>query len=184
MSGADPAMVGTGPRRSSARAMAWALAWALVFTAAHGYWYGGGRWGLGDAPSPLPGWPRSPAGWIFTIVVVGMFGAGIAIPIVLLRCHVHGRRLRMLVALLWVGCGILVLRGASGLLDDVVRDLGLSDRGITGLTYQDTLGTADPSTGTRISTAVIDAYFLLGGWLYGWATQRQRPTRDHASSGP
>jgi hypothetical protein len=56
----------------------------------------------------------------------------------------------------------------------VVRDLGLSDRGITGLTYQDTLGTADPSTGTRISTAVIDAYFLLGGGLYGWATQRNK----------
>ena len=174
MNGADPAMAGNDRRRSSTRALGWALAWALVFTAAHGYWYGGGRWGLGDAPSPLPGWPRSLIGWIFTIVVVGMFAAGIAIPIVLLRCHIHGRGRSMLIALLWIGCGILVLRGASGLLDDVVRDLGLSDRGITGLTYQDTLGTADPSTGTRISTAAIDAYFLLGGGLFGWATQRSK----------
>jgi hypothetical protein len=37
------------------------------------------------------------------------------------------------------GCLILVARGASGLLDDAVRDLGISNRGITGLSYQSTL---------------------------------------------
>jgi hypothetical protein len=57
------------------------------------------------------------------------------------------------------------------LLDDIVRDVGLSGRGIIGMSYKDTLGTADPSTYTLISTATIDAYFLLGGVLYGWAAR-------------
>lgn len=30
---------------------------------------------------------------------------------------------------------------------------------------------ADPSTYTLISTAMIDAYFFLGGVLYGWAAR-------------
>lgn len=160
--------------RTPRHALAWALAWAVLFTLMHGYWYLGGRIGLGDAPNALPGVPASPVGWVFTIVVVAMFAAGLAVPIVLLRDPRRGAFRRTLVLLLWTGCGVLVLRGASGLLDDIVRDVGLSSRGITGMTYKDTLGTADPSTYTLISTAAVDAYFLLGGVLFGWAARTTR----------
>jgi hypothetical protein len=68
-------------------------------------------------------------------------------------------------------------RGASGLLDDFVRDLGMSSRGITGLSYQDTLGTAHPSANTLVSTAIIDGYFFLGGILYGRAARSYGPAR-------
>jgi hypothetical protein len=57
------------------------------------------------------------------------------------------------------------------LIDDAVRALGISSCGITGLSYQDILGTAHPSTYTLISGAAIDAYFLIGGILYGWAAR-------------
>jgi hypothetical protein len=157
--------------RTSPRALRWALAWAVLFTVMHGYWYLGGTIGLGDAPSPLPGVPDSAVGWVFTIVVVAIFAAGLAVPIVLLRDRRRGGFRRTLVLLLWIGCVVLVLRGGSGLLDDIVRDVGLSSRGITGMSYEDTLGTADPSTYTLSSTAVIDAFFLLGGVLYGWAAR-------------
>jgi hypothetical protein len=152
----------------------WALAWAVLFTAMHGYWYLGGTIGLGDAPSPLPGVPTSPAGWVFTVVVAGMFAVGLAVPIALLRNRSRGAIHRTLVLLLWAGCLVLAVRGGSGLLDDVVRDVGLSSGGITGLSYQYTLGTAHPSTYTLVSTATIDAYFLLGGILYGWAARTAR----------
>jgi hypothetical protein len=165
--------------------LAWALAWAVLFTAMHGYWYLGGTIGLGDAPSPLPGLPTSPAGWVFTIGVAGMFAVGLAAPIVLLRNRSRGGFRRTLVLLLWAGCLVLVLRGGSGLLDDVVRDAGLSSGGITGLSYQYTLGTAHPSTYTLVSTATIDAYFLLGGILYGWAARTARvPATPGGTGGP
>jgi hypothetical protein len=157
-------------------ALSWALAWALLFTALHVYWYLGGTIGLGDAPSPLPHLvPTTLAGWIFEVVVVGMFAAGIAIPIVLLRGTPPRTLRRLLVALLWIGAVVLVARGASGLVDDLVRQLGVSDRGITGLTYQHTLGTPTPSTYTLVSTDAVDSYFLLGGILMGWAAARTRP---------
>jgi hypothetical protein len=78
---------------------------------------------------------------------------------------------RQLVAVLWTGAAILVARGVSGLLDDAVRQLGISDRGITGLTYQHTLGTPTPSTYTLVSTDAVDAYFVLGGLLVGRAAR-------------
>jgi hypothetical protein len=145
-----------------------------VFTAMHGYWYLGGKVGLGDAPGTLPGAPASPGAWLFTIAVVLMFAAGLAVPIALLRGTAGGTSRRLLVALLWAGCVILVARGASGLLDDAVRDLGISSRGISGPSYQSTLGTAHPSTNTLVSTAIVDGYFFLGGLLYGRAASRAR----------
>ena len=107
-----------------------------------------------------------------------MFATGLAAPIALLRVTAGGTSRRLLVALLWAGCLILVARGASGLLDVVVRDLGMSSRGITGLSYQDTLGTAHPSANTLVPTAIIDGYFFLGGILYGWAARSYGPARS------
>lgn len=164
------------------RALRWAFTWAAVFTLLHGYWYFGGRVGLGDAPNVLPGAPNSPGEWIFTIIVVLMFTVGLAAPVALLRgTLLHEKRLgvlaRLLVACLWTGCVILLARGGSGLLDDAVRGFGLSSGGITGLSYQDTLGTAHPSTYTLICSDFIDSYFLLGGILYGAAARYCRIRR-------
>ena len=106
-----------------------------------------------------------------------MFAVGLAVPIALLQDNNRGVSRRLLVALLWAGCLFLVARGGSGLLDDVIRDVGLSSGGITGLSYKDTLGTAHPSTYTLISTAIIDGYFLLGGLLYGWAARVSKTSR-------
>ena len=144
----------------------------MLFTLAHGYWYLGGTVGLGDAPDPLPGTPTTIGGWIFSIVVVLMFVAGLVVPVVLLRAAVSGGWRRLLLTLMWVGAAVLLLRGGSGVLDDVLRQAGLSGGGITGLSYQDTLGTATPSAYTLVSTDAIDAYFLLGGILFGRAATR------------
>jgi hypothetical protein len=88
-----------------------------------------------------------------------MFAIGLAAPIALLRDTGHGVLRRLLVASLWIGCLFLLARGTSGLIDDAVRDLGISSSGITGLSYQDILGTAHPSTYTLISGDIIDGYF-------------------------
>jgi hypothetical protein len=174
MAGPDEMAVSRRSTASSTRTLWCAFTWAVVFTGMHGYWYLGGKAGLGDAPSPLPGTPTSPGAWVFTIAVALMFAIGLAAPIALLRVTPGGASRRLLVALLWAGCLLLVARGASGLLDDVVRDLGMSDRGITGLSYQDTLGTAHPSTNALVSTAIVDGYFFLGGILYGRAARSTR----------
>lgn len=170
--------------QSSARTLWWALAWAAMFTAMHGYWYLGGKIGLGDAPRALPGIPTTMGGWSFTIAVALMFAAGLAAPIVLLRGRAGGGYRRLLVGLLWAGCGLLVARGASGLLDDTVRGLGISAGGITGLSYQHILATAHPSAYTLASTASVEAYFLLGGVLYGLAARSCRTARSAGNALP
>ena len=156
----------------------WALGWAALFTAMHAYWYLGGTIGLGDAPNALPPLvPSSIAGGIFEIAVVLMFAAGLGAPMALLRGTPDGKRRRLLVALMWTGAVILVARGGSGLLDDAVRQLGPSDGGITGLSYERTLGTPTPSTYTLISTDAVDANFLLGGALFTRAARSRMPRR-------
>src|SRR4051794_36314196 len=162
-------------QRSSVRRLRWVLAWAVLFTAMHGYWYFGGTIGLGEAP--LPGAPSSATDWVSSIVVVLMFAAGLAIPIVLLRSGSYGLTRRFLVTLMHIGALILTARGSLGLLDDAVRQLGLSAGGITGLDYKDTLGTASPSMYTLTCTDLIDVYFLLGGILYWLSARPSQTTR-------
>ena len=165
-------------RRRSPASLWWALGLAALFTAMHAYWYLGGTIGLGDAPDALPPLvPSSIAGWIFETVVVLMFAAGLGAPMALLRGTPDGKRRRLLVALMWTGAVILVARGGSGLLDDAVRQLDLSDGGISGLTYERTLGTPTPSTYTLISADAVDAYFLLGGALFARAARSRTRRR-------
>jgi hypothetical protein len=172
-SGAAPSTQAAGSTRvrATARAANWAFYWTLAFIALHGYWYLGGRVGLGDQADPLPGAPSSPGDWIFSVVVGGMFAAGLVVPRALARPW--GRRLprRLLVWSMWIGCAVLVARGGSGLLDDALRFTGLADGGLTGLTNEDVLGSAHPSTNTIVSTVAIDSIFLLGGLLFGHAAR-------------
>jgi hypothetical protein len=175
-SGAAPSnqAAGSNRARASTRAANWAFYWTVAFIALHGYWYLGGRVGLGDQSDPLPGAPSSLGGWIFSVVVGGMFAAGLAVPSALARSW--GRRLprRLLVWSMWIGCAVLVARGGSGLLDDGLRFTGLVDGGLTGLTNEDVLGSAQPSTNTILSTVAIDSIFLVGGLLFGYAARLAR----------
>jgi hypothetical protein len=119
----------------------------------------------------LPGAPSSLGDWLFSLAVVAMFAAGLAVPRALIRPW--GRRLprRLLVFSMWAGCAVLTLRGASGLLDDVLRFTGLADGGLTGMSNEQLLDTAHPSASTIWSTVAVDTIFLSGGLVFGYAAR-------------
>jgi len=152
-----------------------AFGWTAVFILWHGYWALGGDFGFGDEESGFPD-----AGWAFTVVVAALFVAGLAVPLAVARA---AQPRRWLLVLLWAGAALLTARGASGLLDDTLRFSGLVETGLTGLSDEQVLGTADPSAYTIWSTIGIDAFFTLGGLLFGWAALRSR-RRARRPAGP
>jgi hypothetical protein len=162
---------GSNRARAATRAANAAFCWALAFTALHVYWYLGGRVGFGDQADPLPDAPSSLGDWIFNIVVAGMFAAGLTVPSAFTRPW--GRRVprRLLVWSMWAGCVVLIARGGIGLVDDLLRFTGLLDDGLTGLSNEDVLNSAHPSTYTMLSTLAVDSIFLIGGLLFGYAAR-------------
>jgi hypothetical protein len=155
---------------AATRAVWAALVWAVVFVALHGYWALGGRVGIGDQSDPFPLTTSNVAGWVLTVVVGLMFVAGLLVPLSLVQSW--GLRLPRgpLRLLMWIGAVVLTARGALGLFDGLVRALGV-DTGITGLSYEQTLGTARPSASTLWSSAAIDLLFLVGGLLFSDAAR-------------
>ena len=143
-----------------------AFAWTAVFIAWHGYWALGGDLGFGDEQSAFPDTTSSATGLIFTTVVVGMFVAGLAVPLAVARGV--GRR-RLLLGLMWAGAAVLAARALSGLLDDALRFTGLVETGLSGLSDEQVLGTSRPSAATIWSTIGIDAFFAAGALLFGRA---------------
>ena len=69
------------------------------------------------------------------------------------------------------GGAILLVRGGSGWLDDVIRFSGLVDGGLTGLSTEEIFGSADPSLYTKLSTVAIDSIFVVGGLIFGCAAR-------------
>jgi hypothetical protein len=130
----------------------------------------GGHLGIGDAPDALPGWPSSVIGWIFQIVSLAMFAAGLIVPIALVRRWGSIVPRWTLLTLAWLGSAVLAVRGVAGIVDDLLRMTGILPNGLTGMTYEQILGQSHPSAYTLWSFASIDAYFLLGGILFGIAT--------------
>lgn len=179
MSGSGTA-AGAGPARETRRAALAAFVWAAVFTAMHVYWFAGGRFGLGDAPEVVPR-ATSTSDRVQGAVITVMFAVGIVLPLALTRPW--GRRIPRWAALfcLWTGCALVAVRGGAGLLDTALRGTGLAPHGLTGLTYEQITGDAHPSAYTIWSGVGIDAYFVLGGILYGltalWLGRRARPGR-------
>ena len=108
--------------------------------------------------------PAATRAAVWASVWAGAF-AGPVVPLALVRPW--GRRLprRLLVVLMWVGAIVLVARGGLGLLDGLMRVLGVAG-GLTGLSYEQTLGSAHPSAYTLWSSAMIDVVFLTGGALF------------------
>lgn len=98
-----------------------AFAWTVVFIAFHVYWFTGGRLGFGDAPDPIPGPPSSVAGWVFNVSVLAMFAAGLVVPLALVRPVDRKIPRRILLALAWLGCAVLAVRGGAGIVDSLLR---------------------------------------------------------------
>lgn len=162
-----------GPTRANRQVAYTVWAWVVVFTTFHVYWYLGGRFGLGDAPNLLPEVSLDP----FTVAVWAMFATGLVLPLAITQRW--GRRIPrgLLLAGLWTGCAVLILRGLAGVVDDLLRTSGLAANGITGLTYEQVTGSANPSANTMWSGRAIDWYFTLGGLLFGAAALTYRHTR-------
>jgi Protein of unknown function (DUF3995) len=157
--------------------------WVVVFIAFHIYWAFGGKFGFGDATKTQPK-PDTLAKVIFSVVVFGMFAIGTVVPLALYQ--EWGRRVPawMLACCCWIGAGLLVVRGFSGVLDTSLRGTGLAHRGLTGLTYEQELGVAHPSAYTLWSGTAIDLYFTLGGILFLVAAVHHRRSRRGTAPGP
>ena len=153
------------------RAALYAFAWTAAFIAWHAYWALGGDFGFGDRESAFPA-TSTLADWTFMIAVAGMFAAGLAVPLAIARGA--GPR-RLLARLMWAGAVVLGARGAVGLLDDALRFSGLAETGLSGLTDEQVLGTANPSAYTIWSTVLVDSFFAAGGLLFGIAGRRASP---------
>ena len=84
----------------------------------------------------------------------------------------------------WAGCALLGLRGGTGVLDDVVRWLGVLPRGLSGLTTAQVYGTPHPSWWAVTAGTVTDALFVSGGVVFGLAARslhRSAPSTVPAS---
>jgi hypothetical protein len=152
-----------------------AFVWMVVFDAFHVYWEFGGRFGFGDQSDPLPR-GDTVGQRAFGVVVLVLFVLGTALP--LATALEWGRRIPgwVLVTMAWVAAGLLTVRALLAFIDDAMRSLFGSATGMSGLTYQQLLGTADPSAYTLWSARAIDVYFLIGGVLYGataWYARRR-----------
>lgn len=152
------------------------FAWVVVFDAFHVYWAIGGRFGFGDQTDPLPS-DDTAAGRVFGVVVLVMFVLGTVLPLAFVQGW--GRRIPqwILVTMAWVAAGLLTVRAVAAFIDDAMRTLFGSATGLSGLTYEQLLGTADPSAYTLWSARAIDLYFFIGGVLYAttaWLATHQR----------
>lgn len=150
-----------------------ALGWVVLFFAFHVYWYlGGSLASPGELPPLTPGTHSGAAGsaharvqliaMIVEVPVDAAWPIGAWICLAIARGWPRGRVARVTKALVWVGCVVLLLRGGSGILDDVTRATGLLPRGITGLSLEATTGHAN----LRWADWTIDAYFLAGGLIF------------------
>ena len=152
-----------------------ALAWVIVFFAFHVYWYAGGAFGRAGALPALV--PDSVGGWIFEVLVVSAFPLGAAVCLAIARGWPRGSMRRAAAVVVWLGCALLALRGGSGLVDDLTRAAGLLPNGITGLSLEETMGTAHPSASELWSSYATDAYFAVGGLIFGLLACRYRTRR-------
>lgn len=145
---------------------AWlALAWVAEFTALHIYWFLGGTLFFGDQEQTLPALDSTPD-CVFAIVVTGMFAAGFALPILLLSPWGKWLPTVLVRAALLFATGLLLLRGVAGFIDFTGRETGVLPRGISGLTYEQVTGIAQPDAYTRWSGLGIEAHFVIGGLAF------------------
>ncbi|MET7400102.1 DUF3995 domain-containing protein [Dactylosporangium sp. NPDC005572] len=157
------------------QAAAATFGWIVVFDALHVYWQLGGRFGFGDQADPLPA-AQTSGQRVFAAAVLALFVIGTVLPLAFVQWW-GGRIPRwILITMAWVAAGLLSVRAVTAFIDDAMRTLLGSPTGLTGLTYEQLLGTATPSAYTLWSARAIDVYFFLGGVLYGataWYARRR-----------
>ncbi|MFJ9588079.1 DUF3995 domain-containing protein [Streptomyces acidicola] len=158
-------------RQSRTTAGVWgriACAWAVAFATLHFYWALGGPWGLSVSAGPLaetrPAW----------FVAVGLWGVGMlclvggALGWLLARPRPHGVVGRVVKALGWSVCAVLLVRGIA----------------VEMLLLTDTAGQeVDVSPEQRLWTLVLwNPWFLVGGLVFGLSA-REFGRADGSSSG-
>ena len=169
--------------RALRRAVWMSTGWVAVFTAFHVYWFLGGRFGFGDMSDPLP--PLEDAGDVaFAAVIGAAFVVGAVLPLGFVHEWGDLVPFRARLAAAWFGSLLLVARGVLGLVDTALRELGLAELGLTGLTYEQITGDAHPTAYTLWSGSAIDAWFALGGVLFGVLARRARRVRQGDRAGP
>ena len=151
-----------------------ALLWVVVFIAFHIYWAYGGHLGFGDASHPLPPVPTNGVEWAYMCVVYVLFIGGVLVPLSIAQAWGRVIPSRLLLSACWFGSAILTLRALASYVDDLVRFTGLLPNGITGLTYAQIFGDDYVAASMLWSSVAIDAYFLLGGVLYGLTVWHNR----------
>jgi hypothetical protein len=155
------------------------FAWVVVFDAFHVYWELGGRFGFGDQADPLPSGDTAVKRIVGGVVLV-LFVLGTALPLALVQRW--GRRIPRwtLLTMAWVAAGLLTARAMAAFIDDAMRTLFGSATGLSGLTYEQLLGTANPSAYTLWSARAIDVYFFIGGVLYATTARFAKRQRSLA----
>ncbi len=166
-----------------------ALGWVVLFFSLHIYWYLGGSFASpGELPPLVPGTHAAADGsaharvqlvaWIVEVPVDSAWPIGALVCLAIARGWARGRLARAVKVLVWIGCVVLLLRGGSGLLDDVTRATGLLPNGITGLSLKATTGHAH----LRWADWAIDAYFLAGGIIFSLLAAGYRVPQTHSRS--
>jgi hypothetical protein len=159
------------------------FAWIIIFDAFHVYWEFGGRLGFGDQPDPMP----SGGGTLQRILggaVLVLFVLGTILPLAIAQAWSRRIPRWVLAGMAWTAAGLLLLRAVAAFVDDAMRTLFGSATGMSGLTYEQLLGTANPSAYTLWSARSIDIYFFVGGVLYAttaWLLRRRRPVDEPAA---
>ncbi|MFJ5197033.1 DUF3995 domain-containing protein [Streptomyces sp. NPDC088394] len=139
-----------------------ACAWAVAFAVLHFFWALGGSWGLSVSAGPLaeerPGW----------FVTVGLWGVGLLCLVggvlgwLLARPRPRDRAGRMVRALGWCACAVLLVRGIS------VEVLLIGTAGER----------LDVSPEQRLWTLLLwNPWFLVGGLVFGMAAWRSGRAR-------
>lgn len=159
--------------RSMAR-VAWvAFGWVIAFLGWHVVWYVTGL-GFPD-PGDRSGTARADA-YGGQAVIIAMTVAGVLLPLAFgMR---WGRRIPrwLLLAFGWTGFAVLAVRTIAGAVDTVLRLSGVQG-GLTGLTAEQVMGTADPRLWDWIAGYTTDALFAIGAITFGLATlEFQRAT--------
>ncbi len=179
-----PGEAADGARRTAVTAYT-ALGWVVLFFAFHVYWYLGGSFASpGELPPLVPhsdgdGSARARVQLVAMIVSVPVDSAwpiGAWVCLAIARGWPRGRLAGVAQILVWIGCVLLLLRGASGLLDDVTRATGLLHNGITGLSLEATTGHAH----LRWADWAIDTYFFAGGIIFWLLAVRYRARRPES----
>lgn len=169
-SSAAPVRAARAPAGQTISAAYAALGWVVLFFALHVYWYLGGSFA---SPGKIPLLPHTLMAWIFAVLEGPAWPIGAFVCLAIARGWARGPLARAAPAIVWFGCVLLLLRGGAGIIDDLARATGLLRNGLSGISTKDATGAAH----LRWSIWAIEAYFLVGGVIFGVLAVRYRASQ-------